>query len=575
MTTSSFAKAGLFDVDSFTETPTTIDEHNNATDQRFHDRQALILEGRRVPTARELLRGSIFFTGNIDADMKRVASLLLRRYGRLSIMHQAYDQLFRLLGKMVDRPSRDYLGPLYGAMKHLTAVCERHNWPLHPDHLVRVKFYLASNCHRELQLEISAKCWSLIGSERSPSENRMLLARAIGWQFPEASALERGDKNKMPPSPSDVFLAGEIAAAKLTRMAGWKVIVDLFRLDGYRNDWSSHGKMDEVDIDSLSGQVEKSPVSTDARGRREESSEAETVVPPGPGVVVFPSFLETPDQKGREVKAAMAHVLGKAIPLIQPPDLKVAREVILSEFPHIEYITDSIFRDIAVQRTGDGRAYIGFRPLLLNGEPGSGKSRYAQRLGEILGLKQMLFSCTGLSDGMFASTSRKWSNGMMSTPAQFIMQSMIANPLIILDELEKVGTGKQNGSLVDVLLSMLERNTAAKIHDQYLIAEIDLSKICWIATTNSLGGLPKPLMDRFRVIQFPTPAAKHLEAIGASLLTDVMASQGFDARWVMPLTGDEITALKTHWQGGSIRSLRRLIEGVVATRDHVSASKVH
>jgi hypothetical protein len=124
MTTSPPAKAGLFDVDSFMATPTTLETHNNATDQRFRDRQALISEGRRVPTARELLRGSIFFTGNIDADMKRVASLLLRRYGRLSIMHQAYDQLFRLLGKMVDRPPRDYLGPLYGAMKHLTAVTE-------------------------------------------------------------------------------------------------------------------------------------------------------------------------------------------------------------------------------------------------------------------------------------------------------------------------------------------------------------------------------------------------------------------------------------------------------------------
>jgi hypothetical protein len=552
--TTSPPKAGLFDVDSFIETPTTIEAPKNATDQRFHDRQALILEGRRIPTAHELLRGSIFYTGNIDADMNRVARLLLCRYGRLRIMHQAYDQLFRLLEKMVDRPPRDYLGPLYGAMKHLTAVCERHNWALHPDHLVRVKFYLASNYHRQFQLEISAKCWSLIGSARSPSENRMLLARAIGWQFPDASAPEWGDKNETPLNPSGILLAGEIAAARLTRMAGWKIVGELFRLDGYRKDAFRQGPMNGVDIDHPSGQAE---------------------VPPGPGLVVFPSFLESPDQKGREAKAAMTNVLGKAIPLIQPPDLKVAREVILSEFPHTEKITDSILKDIAVQRTGDGKAYIGFRSLLLNGDPGSGKSRYAQRLGEILGLKHMLFPCTGLSDGMFASTSRKWSNGMMSTPAQFIMQSMIANPLIILDELEKVGTGKQNGSLVDVLLSMLERNTAARIHDQYLLAEINLSKVCWIATTNSLGGLPKPLMDRFRIIQFPTPATEHLETIGASLLTDIMADQGMDAQWVMPLTGDEIAALKTHWQGGSIRSLRRLIEGVVAVRDQVSASKLH
>lgn len=146
----------------------------------------------------------------------------------------------------------------------------------------------------------------------------------------------------------------------------------------------------------------------------------------------------------------------------------------------------------------------------------------------------------------------------------------VASPGVILDEMEKVATGKHNGSLHDGLLGMLEPRTCGAWMDPYLQGPLDLSHVIWIATANSLEDIPPPLRDRFRIIRFPEPGAEHLTVLASSLMRAALVERGLDERWALPLDGMELGALAGAWRGGSIRKLARLVEGVLAVRDRAT-----
>jgi ATP-dependent Lon protease len=108
-----------------------------------------------------------------------------------------------------------------------------------------------------------------------------------------------------------------------------------------------------------------------------------------------------------------------------------------------------------------------------------------------------------------------------------------AGPLIILDEIEKAGTGRHNGNLYDVLHGLLERETAARWHDPYIDAPCDLSHISWIMTANTIEPVPKSLRDRCRCIRFPEPGPEHLAVLAQRLLAEKYRDKGFDPKWAL------------------------------------------
>ena len=148
-----------------------------------------------------------------------------------------------------------------------------------------------------------------------------------------------------------------------------------------------------------------------------------------------------------------------------------------------------------------------------------------------------------------------------------VVSTGLANPLVILDEIEKAATSKYNGNLLDALLPLLEPRSASKYHDIFVQASVDLSGVVWLATANDVTSLPKPFRDRCRILAFPTPTHLDLPAVVPRLLDAITTSKGMDNRWISPVTGDEMEALSAAWPGGSLRSLQRLLEGVLLARN--------
>lgn len=274
-----------------------------------------------------------------------------------------------------------------------------------------------------------------------------------------------------------------------------------------------------------------------------------------------------------EVKSALRRMAELEKPLklaLMPEDLQGWRKALLDEFPYCVAAVDAIYSDL-ISRQMSGRKSLNFKPTLLVGSPGCGKSRLARRIGETLKSGFKLFPCGGVSDSMFGGLSRGWHSSHPSVPIDLIRTSGNPNPVLILDEIEKVGVSRHNGSLHDTVLAMLESETSKLWTDPFVQGHCDLSGVNWLFTANSLSGIPTPLLDRLRIIHVDAPTLTHLPALATTILSEIGTSHGHD-QWHQPLDGVELTAIGKAWsRQPSLRYLRRLIEGAIRAREQSAA----
>ncbi|EKS34517.1 AAA family ATPase [Afipia broomeae] len=278
-------------------------------------------------------------------------------------------------------------------------------------------------------------------------------------------------------------------------------------------------------------------------------------------IVVVRSIADGKNNAAREMQAEFKGMVGAPVPLVFTRNVQQAYRRLVAEAPHARAIIDVILRDTAGSRT------TAWRPTVLVGKPGSGKTRLCLRICQELNIPHRVFGCGGVSDSSFNGTSRQWSTGRASVPLQLVRQHRVANPAIILDEIEKVGVGRQNGNLVDGLLTMLEPLNSSNVFDIYLEGEVDLHRVLWLATANDAAALHPALLDRFRILEMPDPRAEDLLAVLPGVTSAVGERRGLSPQWLAPFDAVELELIADLWPGGSIRRLARVVEAVLDARD--------
>lgn len=282
--------------------------------------------------------------------------------------------------------------------------------------------------------------------------------------------------------------------------------------------------------------------------------------PARPTVVVMPGKLA--DE--RNMPLAWREMRDVALPLVVCNDLTTIRDVLCAEYPHAWSAIGMLLHDL---REGQP---VRMRPTLLLSPPGFGKSRLVRRLAEVIGGGMYVYRYDGAAahDGTYGGAAKSWSSAQPSVPARAIMMSGTANPIALVDEVERGGTSTYNGNLWNAMAPFLEIETSGRYRETGLDAEIDLSNVVHIATANSIDPLPAQLRDRYHVIRIPSPTLAHLPALAVQLMRD-LASSDETRQHDEPLADDELAIIGRAWakEKFSIRKLQRLIAATLETRD--------
>ncbi|WP_249163590.1 hypothetical protein [Bradyrhizobium diazoefficiens] len=126
--------------------------------------------------------------------------------------------------------------------------------------------------------------------------------------------------------------------------------------------------------------------------------------------------------KLKEIVGPLKNVVNVALPLVQAPALYEARSTLLFEFPYATEVVDFALADLV------GRETVHLRPLLIVGEPGGGKSRFARRLGEVLDVSVWRSDASRSDGASFGGTDRRWYSAEPRRAFLAIAQGRIANP---------------------------------------------------------------------------------------------------------------------------------------------------
>ncbi len=276
---------------------------------------------------------------------------------------------------------------------------------------------------------------------------------------------------------------------------------------------------------------------------------------------------EPSSKEGRHL-ALVYGELTKPLPLAESrAPLDVVETALAMEFPTFVPVIHEIMMDARLMATG-GNPWVRLRPMLLLGPPGIGKTRFAQRLAALFGIGYEIMSAAGTIDNrMLAGTARGWSTVQPSFPILAIKRSGIANPLLVVDEVEKCVAGR-NGSIHATLLGLLERESSRRFLDEALLAICDLSQISWVLTANSLIGIPAPLLSRVQIHDLTKLGPADDDAMIDRIIQDIATEYGIELGHLPEIdAADRARLHQALSRGASVRRIRATIAGYLARSD--------
>ena len=238
-------------------------------------------------------------------------------------------------------------------------------------------------------------------------------------------------------------------------------------------------------------------------------------------------------------------------------DIAAARKILEKDHFGLEKVKERILETLAVRRMApEMPAQI----ICLVGPPGVGKTSIAYSIAKALNRKMARISLGGVRDEAEIRGHRKTYVGAM--PGRIVsglIQAGSANPLLLLDEVDKMGMDHR-GDPAAALLEVLDAEQNHTYRDHYIEIPVDLSDVMFITTANDLGTIPRPLLDRMEVIELSSYTDEEKLMIAKNHLIPKQLSKHGLKKSQLKITDDAVRAAIEGWTRESgVRNLERLI----------------
>src|SRR4051812_43318357 len=193
----------------------------------------------------------------------------------------------------------------------------------------------------------------------------------------------------------------------------------------------------------------------------------------------------------------------------------------------------------------DSNDSVELPPMLLLGEPGIGKTHFARKLAELLGTGFGFVPMSSLTAGwVLSGASSQWKNAKPGKVFDTFLNGDYANPVIVVDELDKAASDGQYDPL-GALYELLELDTATRFVDEFVEAPIDASGAVWLATANDASRIPEPVLNRMAVYEIDAPDEAGARRIAQTLYSEIRGAHDWGRRFPEVLSASTLEKLSS------------------------------
>lgn len=186
------------------------------------------------------------------------------------------------------------------------------------------------------------------------------------------------------------------------------------------------------------------------------------------------------------------------------------------------------------------------RPILLNGAAGIGKTSFASRIAKIIQTSfQVVPMATTDTGSELGGSSAYWTNTSPGKVFDALVWGEYANPVILVDEIDKAPVVIQHTNPLSALYTLLEKDTAKKFTDQSIDVPLDASNVIWVFTSNETHCIPDAIMSRLSgtVFDVPSPTREETLAIAASIYRSLLSEYGWGKHFPNELSNEMLKNL--------------------------------